>query len=256
MQLWIPPRAEGPAIVEGAFVQTIYGDGGSFGGSRPASLPSDLEQQLTDHCWLLADVFQRLGYVGRCSFDLILVGTDLDDCHPEFIECNARWGGTSLPMTLLHRIFGDWTVRRPFSIEVFRDVPGLEHATFEEVQEEFSNELFDVRSGQGMTILFNPGQLRGPVGHFADSVARAASGCVGPVRFARFGSRARSPPRARAQGANAFCAKRVGGVMRPAWRVEERRRTRHAATPADVSRRASSCVASYCTRVSRSRSTC
>ena len=61
--------------------------------------------------WLLAVLFQRLGYVGRCSFDLLVVGESLATARAEFLECNGRWGGTSGPMMLMNRLFGDWATR-------------------------------------------------------------------------------------------------------------------------------------------------
>jgi hypothetical protein len=52
----------------------------------------------------LAVVLQELGYFGRCSFDAVISGSDLDNAELHWIECNGRWGGVSLPMTLANRL--------------------------------------------------------------------------------------------------------------------------------------------------------
>lgn len=159
VQLWIPPERDGLPVVEGIFVQFMEGAEGGFVGATPAELPKGLSQMLADHCWLLAKLLQRLGYVGRCSFDLILTGKDWTRCGMEFIECNGRWGGTSLPMTLMNRIFGDWS-RQPFAVQIFHHIQGLQNVTFGELLEIFDGELYDTRTKEGSLILYNPGRLR------------------------------------------------------------------------------------------------
>ncbi len=162
-QLWIPPELEGAPIVEGLFEQLIEGPGGYFVGSRAAALPSDLTQEIATRCWLLGKLFQHLGYVGRCSFDMLLVGKTLERCEVQFTECNGRWGGTSLPMTLMNRLFGDWC-SRPYATSICR-VPGLERVSFAKLLEHFAGDLFDERSGCGRFIFYNPGgiHLRGGI---------------------------------------------------------------------------------------------
>jgi hypothetical protein len=110
-----------------------------------------------DRSWLLARLFQRLGYVGRCSFDLLLVGDDERTAQVKLVECNGRWGGTSGPMTLMNRLFGDWTSRRYATMEV--SLPGLEAVTFSEVLEAFADDLYDHRTGEGRLVVYNPHAL-------------------------------------------------------------------------------------------------
>ena len=163
-QLWIPPEPEGPPVVEGIFDQTTEGREGMFVGTAPAHFPPTLYQEITDRCWLLGRLFQRLGYVGRCSFDMILVGQSVDDCRIEFIECNGRWGGTSLPMTLMNRIFGDWTAQ-PYAVQICHHIEGLsESLSFQELLQNFQQDLFDVHTRRGSLILYNPGQMRSQSG--------------------------------------------------------------------------------------------
>jgi hypothetical protein len=156
-QLWIPPEAEAGPIVEGLFAQSFSARMTEFAGSRPAELPSALSSEIVNRCWLVARLIQRLGYVGRCSFDLILVGPSLDDCRLEFVECNGRWGGTSTPMTLMNRLFGDWAVQ-PYASAVC-SLAGLEGLDFRELLQRLGGDLFDRRRRTGSIILSAPGRL-------------------------------------------------------------------------------------------------
>ncbi|MGA7495797.1 MAG: hypothetical protein WBX00_03635 [Isosphaeraceae bacterium] len=157
VQLWIPPRLQGPPMVEGIFAQVLVNCEGSFQGSCKADLPGPLGQEIVTRSWLLAELFQRLGYVGRCSFDLILVGDDLGSCRIEFIECNGRWGGTSGPMTLMNRLFGDWTAQPYASSQ--DHLEGLNRLRFLDLLDGLQSDLYDRRTGRGWIILYNPLQI-------------------------------------------------------------------------------------------------
>jgi len=54
----------------------------------------------------LASPLQSLGYIGRASFDALLVGASPEQATIHWIECNARWGGVSIPMTAARRLLG------------------------------------------------------------------------------------------------------------------------------------------------------
>lgn len=115
-QLWVPHIDEGPPVVEGVFEQDVVGEAaGRFTGSAPAELAPETIRRIAHEATLLASLFQRLGYFGRCSFDAILVGDDPDRAALHWVECNGRWGGTSTPMTTVNRLTGDWS-RAPFAI--------------------------------------------------------------------------------------------------------------------------------------------
>lgn len=157
-QLWIPHDPEQTPVIEGLFEQVLAGPTPAFVGVRPATLPAAQRREIGDRCALLGLLFQRLGYVGRCSFDMILAGRDLRSARLEFIECNGRWGGTSLPMTLMNRLLGDWQ-RRPFVVHCAY-VHGVERLGFDVLLRCFERELFDARTGRGRLILFNPARLR------------------------------------------------------------------------------------------------
>lgn len=156
-QLWIPPEPQGPPVVEGLCEQQFEDRRGMFVGVQPANLPGELTREIVNRCWLLARLFQRLGYVGRCSFDMLLVGPEMDRSRLEFLECNGRWGGASLPMTLMNRLAGDWKTR-PHAVRDIH-VDGLDRLSFQELAEALDGELYDARTGSGSLILFNPARL-------------------------------------------------------------------------------------------------
>lgn len=115
VQMWIPEASDGGPIVEGIFEQVVQGPRGTFVGSVPADLPDRLTARLAAEAALLAGLLQRIGYFGRCSFDAVLAGKSKDEAELHWIECNGRWGGVSIPMTLANRLTGDWR-QRPFVV--------------------------------------------------------------------------------------------------------------------------------------------
>ena len=155
VQVWIPAGAGAP-IVEGIFEQDISSSY-EFVGTRPAELPEALNELVARQCWLLASLYQKLGYVGRCSFDLVLVGRTIEDCRAELIECNGRWGGTSLPMTLMHRLFGS---RTPNYVVRTIAVDGLARLRFPDLLQCFETDLYDVRTGRGHLVIFGPARIQ------------------------------------------------------------------------------------------------
>lgn len=154
-QLWLPKQEAGAPIVEGIFLQSVEGEAGSFCGTQPADFDERRLTAMARQSWLLGRLFQRLGYVGRCSFDMVLIGQSPARSRIKFIECNGRWGGTSLPMTLANRLFGDWQ-RRPFAV---RDGALPAEQSFQEVMARLEDELLDVRTGRGDLVLLTPGRL-------------------------------------------------------------------------------------------------
>jgi hippurate hydrolase len=158
-QLWLPPVNAGEEVaIEGLFSQVISGGRGDFLGSAPSHFPDRVEREMTRSCMLLGRLFQRLGYVGRCSFDMLLTGNALEDCQLKFIECNGRWGGTSGPMSLMNRWFADWAAR-PYATSVC-ELPGLDGLRFEDLQEAFADVLFDAGSQSGWLVFMDAAGLR------------------------------------------------------------------------------------------------
>ena len=65
VQLWIPPRLQGPPMVEGVLAQVLVNCEGTFqGAARPIFLVRSAREIVTRSS-LSAELFQRLGYVGR-----------------------------------------------------------------------------------------------------------------------------------------------------------------------------------------------
>jgi len=115
VQLWVPQRGDGLPVVEGVFSQVLKGARGTFVGAAPTWLPAEWQQRLADESVRLALLFQELGYFGRCSFDAVLAGDDLDSAAAHWVDANGRWGGVSIALTAANRLVGDWQ-RRPFVI--------------------------------------------------------------------------------------------------------------------------------------------
>jgi hypothetical protein len=155
LHVWVPPLPQGPPIVEGIFEQRLLQGTHSWRGAVAAQLPECTTQRMVDRCWLMAYLYQRLGYVGRCSFDILLVGTDPEQAAPHLLECNGRWGGASLPMTLMNRLFGDWATR-DFAVGTITPPPGR-YPTLTGLLDAL--DAWDVRTARGSVILSNPGCL-------------------------------------------------------------------------------------------------
>jgi hypothetical protein len=115
VQLWVPHPGDGLPVVEGVFSQVLKGARGTFVGATPTWLPAPWPQRLAAEAVRLALLFQELGYYGRCSFDAVVAGSDLDSAAVHWVDANGRWGGVSIAMTAANRLVGDWQ-RRPFVI--------------------------------------------------------------------------------------------------------------------------------------------
>ncbi len=162
IQLWIPPLDGGPPLLEGIFDQRFYpGQEQVFQGSVPSQLPHTLQRRIGAAGLLLGRLFQLLNYVGRCSFDTILCGSNFTNATIKFTECNGRWGGTSTPMSLMNRLFGDYR-RQPYVAGVLHD-DRLKGVGVDEFVRQLPDVLFDARTGNGWGIVLNVGCLR-PVG--------------------------------------------------------------------------------------------
>ncbi|MEM1202166.1 MAG: hypothetical protein AAGN66_02940 [Acidobacteriota bacterium] len=156
-QLFIPPDGLGDPQVDGIYEQLLEGPEKVFLGSRPSTLPAEVHGRLANYSLRLATALQRLGYVGRCSFDFLLLGDPEKAPRLVLTECNGRWGGTSTPMTLVDRVTGG--ERPPYRAQ---DVlhPGLVGRSLAEVLGALGDEAFDARSGRGRYLLYNVGPLR------------------------------------------------------------------------------------------------
>ncbi|TNF29372.1 MAG: hypothetical protein EP329_15900 [Deltaproteobacteria bacterium] len=150
-QLWIPPAGQGSPRLDGIYEQILEGPEKVFLGSRPSQLGEALETRIADAALRVAAGLQALGYVGRCSFDHLVVGERV-----LFTECNGRWGGTSTPMSLLDRLFDE---RPPYRAQ---DVmhPSLKGRPFPEITAALGDDLWSPSNPRGRFVLYNTGPLR------------------------------------------------------------------------------------------------
>jgi hypothetical protein len=154
-QCWIPPADGGEPRIDEVYEQFLMGEERVFEGAMLSALPRAIRHDFMVQSWLLCRVLQQVGYVGRCSFDGLVVGRHLRDARVKFVECNARWGGTSTPMHLMTRVFGDFR-HVPYKAQDYVDerLRGLE---FAQLMELFGDTLYDRRTGRGRVLLYNVG---------------------------------------------------------------------------------------------------
>jgi hypothetical protein len=92
-----------------------------------------------------------------------------------WIECNGRWGGASLPMTLANRLFGP--AFEGSYVIVQREGVAMPKRTFAEILQTLTGLLYDAHTGRdGIILLTTTGLERGSGLHFlavAPSLDRA-----------------------------------------------------------------------------------
>ncbi|MEZ6184463.1 MAG: hypothetical protein R3F62_05555 [Planctomycetota bacterium] len=157
-QHWIPPLGAGPPRLDGIYEQILEGELRVFLGSRPASFPRETLRRIAAESLQVCAALQALGYVGRCSFDLLLLGDPAAPSALRFTESNGRWGGTSTPMHLVDRLVRG--PRPPYRAQDFAH-PDLVGVSFEEVLARLGDRLYDPRTGRGRYVLYNVGPLQG-----------------------------------------------------------------------------------------------
>lgn len=157
VQVWIPDKAAGEPRIEGVFDQSLMGDEGRFVGATTAHLEQRLDDALCRDAMKLALLFQDLGYFGRCSFDTVLVGDTKDAAQFHWIECNGRWGGVSLPMTFMNRVFAG----KPLPAFVIAQRTDLDFGRirFQDALLRFDDQLYDSNGPPEGIIFTAPGGL-------------------------------------------------------------------------------------------------
>lgn len=153
-QLWIPPLGQGDPVVDGVYEQILESERGVFVGSRPLLGPA-VDPDYLRPSLLVAIALQSLGYVGRCSFDLLVNEVD-GATSIRLSECNGRWGGTSTPMQLVDRL-----VKGPRPHYRAQDFihAGLEGVAFTDVLQRLGDRLFNPQTQTGAYILYNVGPM-------------------------------------------------------------------------------------------------
>jgi hypothetical protein len=157
VQLWVPQRNNGLPVVEGVFSQVLKGARGTFVGAAPTWLPIEWQQRLADEAVRLAFLFQELGYFGRCSFDAVVAGADLESADVHWVDANGRWGGVSIALTAANRLAGDWQ-RRPFVI-VQRSRLHMEARPLPAVLDEIGPDRFRHSDGRTGVVILAPRRL-------------------------------------------------------------------------------------------------
>jgi hypothetical protein len=164
-QLWIPSPEEGGPVVEGIFDQALRGVAAEFIGAAPTALPEAWHRRIAEEATRVGLLLQALGYYGRCSLDAVLAGDSPDNAQLHWLECNGRWGGVSIPLTLANRLVGDWE-RHPFVV-VHLSAGDDTGRPFAEVLKDLEDDLFRVgQTNAGIVILTPSGFEDGQGLHF------------------------------------------------------------------------------------------
>jgi hypothetical protein len=115
-----------------------------------------VNEALAKASMMVCAAFQSFGYVGRCSFDFLVLGDPNGDFRCLFTECNGRWGGTSIPMHLVDRVCGS---PRPPYMALDYIHPELIGAEFEDLLAQVRPHIYDHSTGQGRFLFYNVGPL-------------------------------------------------------------------------------------------------
>ncbi|NNE21737.1 MAG: hypothetical protein HKN11_03930 [Rhizobiales bacterium] len=165
VQMWIPDKKDGQPIIEGVFEQIVEGTAGKFAGAIKSPMPASAKDKLTKQAMALAFLFQQLGYFGRCSMDALVTGAEYAGADLHWIECNGRWGGVSVPMTLVNRLLPepeDWHV-----MIVQRLNLELPARSFQTAIDRVEDLLFQAKlCNEGIILLTPTGYERGEGVHF------------------------------------------------------------------------------------------
>jgi hypothetical protein len=160
VQTWIPSPIEGAPIIDGIFDQRFDPrDPAVFVGSRPTTMPASIVESIVAHTDRLCRVLQQLGYVGRCSFDTIVCGPNVQASTLRFVECNGRWGGTSTPMALVNRVLGDERGQPGFAAWSARSLAVRTSVSFADFVDALTDVLYDRSTRKGWALLNNIGCL-------------------------------------------------------------------------------------------------
>ena len=158
VQMWIPLVAQGEPLVEAIFEQHSSGLAREFDGARPAQLDSDWQLRIAQQAFEIGRVLQYLGYFGRCSLDAIIVGADDDRAQLHWVECNGRWGGVSLPLSLNRRLDRGRSTPMPFLVleEAHQHLPARQFHSVIQTLEPF---LYRRGLRETGAVLLSPGRL-------------------------------------------------------------------------------------------------
>lgn len=158
VQMWIPFTERGEPLVEAIFEQHCSGLTREFDGARPVQLDNDLQLRIAQQAFEIGMVLQHLGYFGRCSLDAIIVDTEDVSTQLHWVECNGRWGGVSLPLSLNRRLDRDRSIAMPFMVfeEAHQQLPARH---FQAVLQTLEPLLYRRGLRDTGAVLLSPGRL-------------------------------------------------------------------------------------------------
>ncbi|MGI9227281.1 MAG: hypothetical protein ACR2PU_00675, partial [Gammaproteobacteria bacterium] len=102
-------------------------------------------------------------YFGRCSFDAILIGRDLSQATLHWVECNGRWGGVSIPITLANRLVGNWQ-NHPFVI-IEEGHLNLPDANLSWLLRIIKDKLYSPTKSAVGAVVLSPGKIESGTGY-------------------------------------------------------------------------------------------
>ena len=164
VHLWIPALAQGEPMVEAIFEQHISGLAREFDGARPLRPDGDWQPGLAQQAFEIGKVLQYLGYFGRCSLDAIITGGDNESQRLHWVECNGRWGGVSLPLSLNRRLDSNRSASMPFIVceETHQKLP---KRRFDSVMRTLEPHLYRRGMREMGAVLLSPGRLLDGTGY-------------------------------------------------------------------------------------------
>ena len=185
VQTWIPKSGDGEPVIEGVFDQILSGEEGRFIGAAQVGLDTEWSQRICCDAMKLALLFQHLGYFGRCSFDMVIAGRSDHEADIHWIECNGRWGGVSLPMTFLNRLFDP--AEMPQYLIVQRSETAIPPVRFSDALNRLEGLLYRRGGEPKGIILATPACLEAGTGFHMIAMARTMDEAI---RLRRSGRRA------------------------------------------------------------------
>jgi hypothetical protein len=177
-QLWIPKLDQGNPFAEGVFEQTVMGEVAAFTGAKRAALSESIRRKFVSEAQQMAEVLQKIGYYGPCSFDAVICAEKNGGNKTHWIECNGRWGGVSIPMT----VAAASNTLRPFGgLVILQETLRQTWLTTFELLAKLDDLLYRDRSpANGIILLSPPTATQGTLVNFlvvADTQAAARKLC-------------------------------------------------------------------------------
>ena len=155
VHVWIPPLQNGGPVVEGVTDQVFdEEDLHRCLGTCTTSQPDDVIESIEAAAAKLSRCFQHLGYVGRCSYDVVVCLAEDGTLSVKFVECNGRWGAATSVLSLLNRLFGDFRCHSFWHQEIYH--PKLVGKSLDDLLVPLQDVLYSAHTGKGWLLIHNP----------------------------------------------------------------------------------------------------